>query len=584
VYHRSHAFGSIALHRRDRLPAEHRIDPPTLRPGGILRRHRHLGASASFVLALFALAFIAGPTRASAASDSLAQSGPSFDVTLGGERLYSISTAFKTIPTAERARLVSERLESLARNSKFDPDSLRVIETEVSSDIQAGDLIAIAVLDADTIGTGLDRQALAAQRAQLVRAAILRYQKARNAHSLLWDIGATLLATLTLVAGLIVISRLRRRASAIMNHWIEERREKIKTRTHSILEPDRLLGALASLLHLLAVLFSLFAAYFYASFVLGLFPGTHAVGAHLSSLVLAPLRELGAGFVNQLPGLVFIAVVAVVTHYVLKLVGFIFAEIGSGRIHLERFYPEWALPTERIVRVVIVALALVVVYPSIPGSNSLAFKGVSIFLGVLVSLGSSSTVGNLMAGIMVVYMRSYRVGDVIKVGEEFGRVVETDMLATRLRTPKNVEITIPNLTMITSNVINFSRQASEAGLILHSEVSIGYNAPWRQVHAMLLRAAARTSGILKDPVPYVLQRELGDFAITYQINGFTREPERMTRIYSDLHKNIQDEFNEHGVEIMTPHYEMDRSQPALVPKDQWYAAPAIPMGEPGADE
>ena len=549
-----------------------------------MRRHHIRGLAASLIPALLAVNIAAERATAASASDSLSMTAPSWDVTLGGERLYSISTAFKTIPPAQRARLVSERLESLAKNPNFEPDSLRVIETEISSDVQAGDLIALAVLDADTVGTGLDRHALAEQRERLVAAAIARYRDQRNARSLARAIGACILATLMLVAGLFVLKRLHRRVTRTLNRWIGARREKIKTKTHSILEPDRLLAALASLLNVLAGLSWLVALYFYASFVLGVLPWTHNFGAHLIGLVTAPLRELGEGFVHHLPGFVFIGVVATLTHYVLKLVGFIFAEIGSGRLRFERFYPEWAAPTERIVRVLISALAVVIVYPSIPGSDSTAFKGVSIFLGVLVSLGSSSTVGNLVAGIMVVYMRSYKVGDVIKVGEEFGRVTETDLLATRLRTPKNVEITIPNSTMIGSNVINYSRQAQAGGLILHSEVSIGYNAPWRQVHAMLLRAAASTEGLLKEPAPFVLQRELGDFAITYQINGYTREPEHMMGIYHELHKHIQDEFNEYGVEIMTPHYEVDRATPAVVAKDQWYAAPAIPKGQPGADE
>jgi small-conductance mechanosensitive channel len=536
------------------------------------------------MLALFVVAPGAAPARAVDITDSLAMSVPSWDVTLGGERLYSLSTAFKTFTPAARARLVSERLESLARDSKFDPESLRVVETEFSSDLQAGDLIAVAVLDADTVGTGLDRHTLASQRARLVRAAILRYRDQRSARKLTWAMGKSVLAVLTLVAALMLLARLRKRVSATLNRWIEERREKIKERTHSLLEPDRLLAALATVINLVAALISLFAIYSCASFVLGALPWTRGLGAQLSELVMAPLRELGAGFVHHLPGFVFISVVAILTHYVLKLVGFIFAEIGSGRLRLEGFYPEWSAPTERIVRVLIVALAVVIVYPSIPGSDSTAFKGVSIFLGVLVSLGSSSTVGNLVAGIMVVYMRSYKVGDVIQVGEQMGRVIETNLLATRLRTPWNVEITIPNATMISSNVVNFSREAADRGLILHSEVSIGYNASWRQVHAMLLRAAARTEGLLKDPAPFVRQRALGDFAITYQINGYTHEPQSMVRIYHDLHKHIQDEFNEYGVEIMTPHYEGDRREPAVVPKDRWYATPAVPQGQPGADE
>jgi small-conductance mechanosensitive channel len=523
-------------------------------------------------------------SQAAMPPDSLSSAPATAAVSFEGRPLFTLGAGFKNVTALQRARIVSERLEHLVRNAEFLPESLRVVDTEISADVQAGDFLVLAVLDADTVGTGIGRHDLAEQRARTLRAAMVRYREERGARRLGWAAVQTVLATLALIAAWILLARVRRRGGAVLEGWIEERREKIKTRTHSMLEPDQLLVALAALLKVVGGLMSLVVLYVYASFVLGRWPWTEALGAQLGGLILRPLSELGAGFISHLPGFVFIAVVATVTRYVLKMVGFLFAEIGVGRIRFHGFYPEWALPTERIIRVVIVALALVMVYPFIPGSDSLAFKGVSLFLGVLVSLGSTSVIGNLVAGIMVVYMRSFHVGDIIKVGEEFGRVVETDVLATRLRTPKNVEITIPNATMISSNVINFSQRAREDGLILHTEVTIGYNAAWRQVHAMLLRAAARTSGLLKDPAPFVLQRELGNFAVAYEINAYTREPERMNRIYSELHKNILDEFNEFGVEIMTPSYEGDRDEPAVVPKEQWYAAPAIPKGQPGADE
>ena len=543
------------------------------------------GERALVVLAALTLAIVSpSPARSADPSDSLSLAPPSWDVTLGRETLFSIATPFRNVSPAERARLISERLESLARTPQFQSESLHVVETEVSSNVQSGIIVALNVLADDTLGTGLDRHALAVQRLIAVRAGIERYRERRSSRSVGWAIGRCLVATLALALALLLLGALRRRVDRRLQRWIGERRERIKQRTYSMLEPDRLLAAVATLLKLLAALLGLFALYAYASYVLEALPWTSGLGAQLREFVLAPLSAFGNGFIHHLPGLVFIAVVAIVTRYVLKLADYFFAEIGNGHIRFDKFYPEWADPTGRIARVVIVALAFVVAYPFIPGSDSLAFKGISIFLGVLVSLGSSSTVGNLVAGIMIVYMRSYRVGDIIQIGDHMGRVIETDVLATRLRTPWNVEITIPNSTMISSNVVNYSREAAERGLILHTEVSIGYNAPWRQVHAMLLRAAALTDGILGDPAPYVLQRQLGDFAITYQINGYTREPMRMLRIYHELHRNIQDQFNEHGVEIMTPHFEGDRETPAVVPKDQWYAPPAIPKGQPGADE
>jgi small-conductance mechanosensitive channel len=546
-------------------------------------RHRSV---LPIALALGTLLLIPAGARAqpAAPADSASSVGATSPVSFDGQPLFAVSAGLKNVTALRRARIVSERLEHLVRTAEFQPESLSVADTEISADVQAGDFLVLAVFDADTVGTGIGRHELAEQRARILRSAMVRYREERGARRLGWAAVQTVLATVAMIAALILLARVRRRGGAVLERWIEERREKIKTRTHSMLEPDQLLVALAALLKVVGGLLSLVAVYVCASFVLGRWPWTEALGAQLGGLILRPLSELGSGFVSHLPGFVFIAVVATVTRYVLKMVGFLFAEVGAGRIRFHGFYPEWADPTGRIVRVVIVALALVMIYPFIPGSDSLAFKGVSLFLGVLVSLGSTSVVGNLVAGIMVVYMRSYHVGDIIKVGDEFGRVVETDVLATRLRTPKNVEITIPNSTMISSNVINFSQRAREDGLILHTEVTIGYNTAWRQVHAMLLRAAARTAGLLKEPAPFVLQRELGNFAVAYQINGYTREPERMNRIYSELHRNILDEFNEFGVEIMTPSYEGDRPEPAVVPKEQWYAAPAIPKGQPGADE
>jgi small-conductance mechanosensitive channel len=548
----------------------------------IRTRHRSVFLIA---LALATLAWIpaGAASQPAAPSDSLPPAAATSTVSFDGRPLFSLGAGFKNVTALRRAQLVSERLEHLVRNAEFVPESIRVVDTEISADVQAGDFLVLAVLDADTVGTGIGRHELAEQRARILREAMVRHRVERGVRRLGWAAVQTVLATLALVGALILLGRVRRRGGAVLERWIEESREKIKTRTHSILEPDQLLVALAALLKVVGGLLSLGVVYGFASFVLGRWPWTEALGAQLGGLILRPLSQLGTGFISHLPGLVFIAVIATVTRYVLKVVGFLFCEIGAGRIRFHGFYPEWAFPTERIARVVIVALGLVMAYPFIPGSDSQAFKGVSLFLGVLVSLGSTSVIGNLVAGIMVVYMRSFHVGDIIKVGEEFGRVVETDVLATRLRTPKNVEITIPNSTMMSSNVINFSQRAREDGLILHTEVTIGYNTAWRQVHAMLLRAAARTSGLLKEPEPFVLQRELGNFAVAYQINGYTHEPERMQRIYSELHRNILDEFNEFGVEIMTPSYEGDRPEPAVVPKDKWYTAPAIPKGQPGAD-
>jgi len=251
-----------------------------------------------------------------------------------------------------------------------------------------------------------------------------------------------------------------------------------------------------------------------------------------------------------------------------------FSGLEHGTIALAGFDREWALPTYKIARWLIIAFALVVAYPYIPGSGSEAFKGVSIFLGVVISLGSSSVIANLIAGYAMIYRRAFKVGDRILVKDLTGDVTDIRLMVTHLRTVKNEEIVVPNSEILNSYVINYSTLARSRGLILHTTVGIGYETPWRQVEAMLRLAAERTPGLLKEPAPFVLQKSLGDFAVTYELNAYCDDPTRMAPLYTSIHQNVLDVFNEHGVQIMTPAYEGDPDVPKVVRKDQWYLAPA----------
>jgi small-conductance mechanosensitive channel len=223
----------------------------------------------------------------------------------------------------------------------------------------------------------------------------------------------------------------------------------------------------------------------------------------------------------------------------------------------------------------------VVAFPYIPGSESSAFKGISIFLGVLFSLGSTSFIANILAGYTLTYRRVFKIGDRVKIADFIGDVVETKLQVTHLHTVKNEEIIVPNSMIVNGHVINYSSLAREKGLILHTSVTIGYDAPWRQVHAMLLMAAEKTPGLLREPAPFVLQKSLGDFYVDYELNVYTDKPLEMAKLYSELHQNIQDFFNEYGVQIMSPAYESDPDRPKFVPKEKWYAPPAKPPDDPG---
>jgi len=281
----------------------------------------------------------------------------------------------------------------------------------------------------------------------------------------------------------------------------------------------------------------------------------------------------------MIPDLIFIAVLVIVVRIALKFMHTFFRQIAYGSISIAGFYPEWARPTDRILTFLVIVFSVVVAFPYIPGSSTAAFKGVSIFVGVLFSLGSQSAVANSVAGMLVHYRRPFKVGDRVMINDVLGDISEIRMQVTHVRTIKNEDVIIPNSQILSNHIINFSSLARERGLILHTEVTIGYDAPWRQVHAMLLKAADRTSGLLKEPPPFVLQKGLDDFYVRYELNAYTDNPQMMAAIYTELHGNIQDAFNEYGVQIMSPHYLGDPQKEKIVPRTRWFEPPA-----PGPDK
>jgi small-conductance mechanosensitive channel len=259
-----------------------------------------------------------------------------------------------------------------------------------------------------------------------------------------------------------------------------------------------------------------------------------------------------------------------------------FEAVERRTVTLANFDPEWAEPTYKIIRIFAIAFGLVVAYPYIPGSESAAFRGVSLFIGIVFSLGSSTAISNIIAGYMMTYRRAFKVGDRVKVGGAFGEVVQTRLQVTHLRSPKNEEIVVPNSQILASEVVNYSSLARTSGLILHTEVGIGYETPWRQVEAMLILAAERTSGLSRDPRPFVLHKKLGDFAITYELNVYCSDVAAMMQLYTALHRNILDVFNEYGVQIMTPAYEQDPQEPKVVRREDWHAPPSTASVSPSA--
>jgi small-conductance mechanosensitive channel len=259
-----------------------------------------------------------------------------------------------------------------------------------------------------------------------------------------------------------------------------------------------------------------------------------------------------------LPNLAVIAVVLLVVRFLIHILKLIFRGIEQKRITLPGFYPEWSATSFNLTRILMIVLTLIIIFPYLPGSDSPAFQGVSIFVGVLFSLGSTTAVANVVAGIVITYTRAFKMGDRVKISNTEGDVIERSAFVTRIRTPKNVEVSIPNSSVLGDHIINYSSQAETTGLTLHTNMTIGYDVPWTTVHELLLEAASKTDDILSEPPPFVLQTALNDFYVEYELNATTRNPGQKTRIYSDLHANILNAFQAADVEILSPHYRADR--------------------------
>ena len=405
-------------------------------------------------------------------------------------------------------------------------------------------------------------------------------------------LGASLLPNLwderiLLTAGIIVLAfallagiswAKRRLLQALENHHHKLR--PIRLRTLEVLSARQQFGLLKRSViggHLGAGLLIIAAALLGAS---SEFPSTRRYVLIFLNWIWQPLRNIIFGVVGYLPELVTILVILFVLRVALRAVKFVFNQAERGTLSLEPWvHREVARPTGQIIRGLLVVLALFFIVPMLPGMGTSAAQGITVILGLMVTFGSTTTVGNLVAGVVLTYMRPFRTGDWVQMGDTFGEVMESRFLYVRLRTVKNEEVIVPSLQALSTSIRNFSARAQEQGLILHTSVTIGYGSPWRKVHELLIAAAAKTGDVLKNPKPFVLQSALNDFFVAYEINAYTDRPDRLYFIYSELRQNIQDTFNEAGVEIMSPHYTQLRDGNHTTIPDQYlpktYEAPRL---------
>jgi len=471
------------------------------------------------------------------------------------DTLFYVYNKVGSFSAENRANAITEKIRKLYEDSFFEKDSIRVIPSDISQDIiYKDDFIIMSVLEVDAKAENQTAGFIAKRNLQLIKKAII-YQN-ENYSLLPKRLGYT--ALLILIIG-IVLYFVGKVFNRVKLHILKNSDRYFKGFSYNnikILSPQRQQSLLMRLYSFIKAITLVLIVYLSLPLLFSIFPATEAYTTTLLRWILKPAKLAIMGFVDFLPSFVTIVVIVFIFKYTIKVIRFFFDEIKKENIKIDGFYSDWAMPTFNIIRFLLLAFMIVIIFPYLPGSDSPIFKGVSVFVGILFSLGSSNAIANMVAGLVITYMRPFKIGDFIKIGDVSGEVIEKTALVTRIRTPKFEDITIPNSTVLSSTSTNYSSNTKHInnGLLIHTTVSIGYDVPWKDIHKALIEAALKTEMIEQTPPPFVLQTSLDDFYVSYQINVYTKHPTKQPMIYSSLHQNIQDSFNAAGIEIMSPHY------------------------------
>jgi small-conductance mechanosensitive channel len=530
---------------------------------------------------------VADPTTLPAATE--ATDAPA-DLVVANRQIVTLRASVLGGTPGDRVAVITERLSALLDRGGGTP-AVATSEVEGGYLIQVNGEPVFRVLDEDVApDSNQTTRQLAEQTAARLTQALSELAEARDARALLPAIGWSLLVTAVLILILWVLSRTFRWMAARVRAALERRAAK-----HGADWQGHLMGLANPAVLVIAPLrfaiwlVALFFIYTWTGFVLRQFPYTRPWGEALRTNLLSALGDIGDSVLRAIPGLLFVVLIFLLARLAVRVVRAFFESVHEGRVALTWVDQTTARPTGRIVSWVIWLFALVAAYPYIPGSESEAFKGVGVFVGLMLSIGSSGVVNQAVSGLMLMYTRVLRPGEFVQVADTEGIVKSIGFLTTRIETVRREEVSIPNAVIAGNVTRNYSRLAPEGGVRIATKVTIGYDAPWRQVHAMLLLAAERTGGLLRESAPRVLQTALHDFYVEYTLLVAVAEPARRALVLSELHANIQDVFNENGVQIMSPNYEADPETPKVVATSDWFRAPAqrqaattaAGSGEPG---
>ena len=486
--------------------------------------------------------------------DSLRRITKGSPVMVDGDTLFYLYTKTGGQSVLQRAQETSELIELIGKKITLDPNRVYIENTDLFSDIMYDAEVLVSFTDADAMWEGISRDSLVVNRKQIV---VDKFRLMKKQYGIWRTVKSILYCLLVLVAQFFLyrltcwgFTKLEKRILKLKDTKLKA----IKIQSYEVLNTEKQVALLVVANRIVKYIVILLQLLISLPIIFSIFPSTKGFALQILDYFLVPIKKIVFGVIGYIPNLITILVIWYATRSLVRLARYVAHEIEHGKLKLKNFYPEWAMPTFIIVRILLYIFMVAMIYKYLPGSDSGVFQGISVFVGLIISLGSSTLITNLMAGLVITFMRPFRIGDRIKLNDTVGDIIEKTPLVTRVKTPKNEIVTVPNSFVMSSLTTNYSSSAQEYGLIIHSDITFGYEVPWQQVHQIMIQAALATPHIEAEPRPFVLQTKLDDWYVVYQINAYTRHPEKMALIYSQLHQNIQDMFNEAGIELLSPHF------------------------------
>lgn len=511
------------------------------------------------VLVLVTFLILTNPLLVTFSASTTQISNEGAPVFFEGKTIFSIKKNLGPLTPQYRAQTITQKLETLAKNLSVSLDSVKVDEYGGVLYITAQGIPLMNISQEDAQAEGKSQEELAQDYISKISKYISQYRNQYSIHHLILAAIHTVIVTIVFLAIFIIINRIFSRLYRKLASWENTKIRSISLQNFDLLSSKQITQFLISLTRIFYWTIVLILSGIYITLVFSFFPWTKSLGTNLPHFILGIIANAGKEFLEYLPNLVILILIIGLTYFTIQFLRPIVRAVDEGNISLPGFYPEWAQPSFKLLSFLIIALAIVVAFPYLPGFGSPAFQGVSVFIGILFSIGSSSAIANIVAGSILIYTRGFREGDRVKIGDTFGRVVETTLFVTRLVTPKHVVISIPNSQIFSSSIENYdlAQRQLQKHLIIHTEIHLGYEVPWRKAHQTLCIAALRTDWVMTSPSPFVLQKTLDDVYVVYELNVCVSPEADLENVFSQLHQNIQDCFTEAEIRIFAPNYEAD---------------------------